>query len=142
MVWARRHILLRCNFQRRNTRNHARHVRAAGIKEHGQNCMGAKVSSLSLVKSISRKMVRRPALRTNEIVPQSGIYRVRHKKHRLPHEVTLLEDQRFPRCAKCHNAVKFEMVRGVTFTQESLRQFPQIRLYELPDLEDEQEIAA
>lgn len=83
----------------------------------------------------------RPTCRTDEAVPQSGIYRVSHRKHRLPHEVTLLKDQQFPRCSKCRNAVVFELVRAVTFTDESLKQYPQIRLYELPVIEDEQKIA-
>jgi hypothetical protein len=36
-------------------------------------------------------------LRTGVAVPESGIYRVSHSQHRLPHEVTLLKDQQFPR---------------------------------------------
>jgi hypothetical protein len=52
-----------------------------------------------------------------------------------------LRDQQFPKCAKCQDAVLFEVVRAVTFTDESLQQNPQIRLYELPVLEDEAPIA-
>jgi hypothetical protein len=90
----------------------------------------------------SRKTVpRRLTFGTNEKIPESGIYRVTHRRHRLPHEVTLLRDQQFPRCAKCQDAVVFELVRAVTFTDESLEQYPQIRLYELPVLEDEKKIA-
>lgn len=104
--------------------------------------MSAKASSLTLVKSASTgTRRRRPPFRTDEIVPQSGIYRVRHRKHRLPHEVTLLRDQQFPKCAKCQNAVIFELERAVTFTEESLGQYPQIRLYELPVFEEDQPVA-
>jgi hypothetical protein len=46
-------------------------------------------------------------------VPASGIYEVRHKKHRLPHEVTLLRDQRFPPCERCGTVVQFKVVRLV-----------------------------
>lgn len=46
--------------------------------------------------------------KTRQIVPESGIYRVTHAEHRLPHEVTLLKDQTFPRCAKCGGEVTFE----------------------------------
>jgi hypothetical protein len=81
-------------------------------------------------------MVKRPTFRTDEIVRQSGIYKIRHKKHRLPHEVTLLRDQYFPRCAKCQNAVVFELVRAVTDEAEA-----RICLYELPVLEDDTAIA-
>ena len=31
-------------------------------------------------------------------MPESGIYRVTHDSHRLMHEATLLQDQRFPIC--------------------------------------------
>jgi hypothetical protein len=43
-----------------------------------------------------RNMVKRPTFQTEEVVPHSGIYRVHHRKHRLPHEVMLLKDQHFP----------------------------------------------
>ncbi|MGC2744271.1 MAG: hypothetical protein WA672_13850 [Candidatus Angelobacter sp.] len=74
--------------------------------------MAAKGSRLFLVKSAAEKMADRPKFRTDGIVPQSGIYKVRHRKHRLPHEVSLFRDQRFPRCAQCQNAVVFELLRG------------------------------
>ena len=102
--------------------------------------MGTKQSDLFLVKSASRSMRRqRPVFRTDEVVPQSGIYRVRHQKHRLPHEVTLLRDQQFPRCSKCQICVLFELVRGAkaeteVTTDESVR----IYLYELPAFEEDQ----
>jgi hypothetical protein len=80
-----------------------------------------------------------PAFRTGEAIPESGIYRVVHREHRLPHEVTLLRDEIFPKCAKCHDDVTFELVRGVAFAEEHLSQ--QIRLYELPVLDDERPIA-
>lgn len=84
-------------------------------------------------------MVKHPAFHTDEPVPQSGIYKVRHKKHRLPHEVTLLRDQRFPRCAKCDNAVVFELVRAVADEYDTAILSPRICLYELPVVDDEQE---
>jgi hypothetical protein len=104
--------------------------------------MPDKASSLFLVKSASAKMVKRPIFRTDEMVPQSGIYKVRHKKHRLPHEVTLFRDQQFPRCAKCQDAVTFELVQAVnTETDGPRRSLAPICVYELPVLDDEQEIA-
>ena len=104
--------------------------------------MRAKTSSLFLAKSAPGKIVKGPNFKTDEFVPQSGIYRVRHRKHRLPHEVTLLKDQQFPRCSKCQNAVVFELVRAVTFTDESPERYSRIRLYELPVLEDKTKSAA
>ena len=105
--------------------------------------MRAKRSSLVLVKSVPGKMARRPIFRTDEMVPYSGIYRVRHKKHRLPHEVTLFKDQKFPRCAKCQNAVTFELVRAANTETDGARGLvAPICVYELPVLDDEQEIAS
>jgi hypothetical protein len=51
--------------------------------------------------------------RPGDLVPESGIYRVTHDSHRLMHEATLLEEQRFPLCRKCKNDVRFELRRAV-----------------------------
>jgi hypothetical protein len=55
----------------------------------------------------------RKSSKTGEVVPHSGIYRVSHSEHRLPHEVTLLRGDSFPPCSKCDVGVKFKMLRGV-----------------------------
>ena len=73
-------------------------------------------------------------LKTGDLVPESGIYRVVHSGHRLPHEVTLLKEQQFPRCSKCKDAVEFEPVM-LAPTMGDRR--GQIVLYELPELETE-----
>jgi hypothetical protein len=86
-------------------------------------------------------MLKKSTFRTDEDVPQSGTYRVRHRKHRLPHEVTLLRDQQFPKCAKCQDAVIFELVRATTATGDNLDRYSRIRLYELPVIEDDPPIA-
>jgi hypothetical protein len=139
---AKRHIRLRCNFQRRDTEIILATSKTTGIKPSEVKCMRAKASSVFLLKSVPGKMVKRPRFRTDQVVAQSGIYRVRHRKHRLPHEVTLLKDEQFPRCSKCRNAVVFELVRDVTFTDESRGRNSRIRLYELPVLEDGKQSAA
>ena len=97
--------------------------------------MATKGSRVFLVKSAPSNMVTRPRFRTDEIVPQSGVYKVRHRKHRLPHEVSLFRDQQFPRCAQCQDAVIFELLRAVTEEAEAAIS-PPISLYELPVLED------
>jgi len=51
--------------------------------------------------------------RPGDVVPESGIYRVMHDSHRLMHEATLLEGQRFPICKKCNHDVRFELRRAV-----------------------------
>jgi hypothetical protein len=137
------HILLRCNLSEERLGNYIRHVQSHLHQVRlGNSEMRATASSLFLVKSgDNESMSKRLTFRTDEVVPQSGIYRVRHKKHRLPHEVSLFKDQQFPRCAKCDNAVVFELVRAAsTETGLRTRYAAQIRLYELPVL-DEEEIA-
>ena len=45
-----------------------------------------------------------------EVVPESGVYRVLHSRHRSPHESTLREGETFPNCKKCGDNVRFEHV--------------------------------
>jgi hypothetical protein len=97
--------------------------------------MAAKRSRLFLVESAPQKSVKHPRFHTDEIVRRTGIYKVRHKKHRLPHDVILLRDQYFPRCANCDTAVVFELVQAVMDGAETGTS--QIRLYELPVIEDD-----
>jgi hypothetical protein len=41
--------------------------------------------------------------------PQTGIYRVIHYQHRLPHKVVMREGQRFPACNTCGKRVSFRL---------------------------------
>lgn len=72
--------------------------------------------------------------RCGEKISESGIYRVVHDKHRLPHEVTLLSGELFPKCMKCEDLVYFELVRGVS--DAALEGF-KVALYALPAEDDE-----
>ena len=72
---------------------------------------------------------------TGQEVPETGIYRVVHSGHRLPHEVTLLAGQTFPRCSKCQDAVEFEVVRHAPHIETDLGF--RIIVYELPVLEED-----
>lgn len=84
----------------------------------------------------------RPTFRTGERILQSGIYEVTHRKHRVPHEVTLLIDEMFPRCAKCQDAVKFRLLRAIQIkTDVTTEQSARIHLYELPVFEEDQPVA-
>jgi hypothetical protein len=72
----------------------------------------------------------KPIFRTGEAIPESGIYRVIHKAHRVPHEVTLLSGHDFPRCSKCKDSVQFELIQAAT---ELLHEHGfRVQLYELP----------
>lgn len=51
--------------------------------------------------------------RPGEVVPESGVYRVLHSRHRATHESTLKEGETFPSCRKCGDDVRFEQVVSV-----------------------------
>ena len=73
------------------------------------------------------------AYRTGESVPVTGVYSVTHDGHRLPHEVLILKNERFPRCAKCSDAVVFTLLRPVPDIPKDFS----YRLFELPVFESE-----
>jgi len=77
--------------------------------------------------------------KSTEKIPESGIYRVVHAQHRLPHEVTLLKGQVFPPCARCHDEVRFELVRTLPSPWDRRGS---VSLYELPVLEEEDTTAS
>lgn len=44
-----------------------------------------------------------------EQVPQTGLYRVFHYQHRLPHDVVMLKGELCPACHKCGERVLFKL---------------------------------
>jgi hypothetical protein len=48
-----------------------------------------------------------------DAVPESGVYRAEHKRHRLMHTATLLAASRFPRCKQCGDRVDYYLLRLV-----------------------------
>jgi hypothetical protein len=74
----------------------------------------------------------RGTFKTGTIIPASGVYSVCHSAHRLPHEVTLLKGEIFPKCQKCGDAVTFEQVRMLTYQTAAKNSSWRITLYELP----------
>ena len=72
--------------------------------------------------------------KTGEIIPASGIYRVYHEAHRLPHEVTLIEGYKFPRCQKCTTDVTFETVAVAELWKSGPSRT--IILHELPEISE------
>jgi hypothetical protein len=79
------------------------------------------------------KRTAKQIFKTGEIVLESGIYKVTHEEHRLPHEVTLLKGAQFPRCSKCKEAVTFKVV-ALAPRLDRIRE--RVTLYQLPDLDD------
>ncbi|HEX4606144.1 MAG TPA: hypothetical protein VH724_19240 [Candidatus Angelobacter sp.] len=77
--------------------------------------------------------------KSSDAIPASGVYRVIHAQHRLPHEVTLIEGQTFPPCAKCHEEVRFRLMRELPGLARERR--GSVSLYSLPVLDDEEESA-
>src|SRR5437763_3992503 len=89
--------------------------------------------SIFLVKSSA---MLRGKFKTGAVIPASGIYQVRHSAHRLPHEVTLLRGEIFPKCQKCADAVTFKLVRELSY-RTIIRELPwRVALYELPVIDD------
>jgi hypothetical protein len=88
-------------------------------------------------------LVKSPAMsggryKTGEEIPASGVYRVAHSAHRLPHEVMLLRGERFPKCQLCSGSVTFRLLRAAkeTTRDEKCLTFS-VALYELPVLDDD-----
>jgi len=75
---------------------------------------------------------------TGDLVPATGIYRVTHNLHRLPHEAVLLANERFPKCARCNDEVLFELA----YPAPDLLPTHRNRIYELPIIEDDTSAAA
>lgn len=76
------------------------------------------------------------AFRTGETIPVTGIYRVSHAAHRLPHDCTLIEGYAFPRCSKCGDAVHFEVVATAPLWRSGPTRT--VIIYELPELPPDQ----
>ena len=71
------------------------------------------------------------------MVPTTGIYRITHAAHRLPHEVVLIAGGQFPRCSKCGDLVSFELVLETRVRFE----YEPVQIYELPVIDDEEKKA-
>jgi hypothetical protein len=46
-----------------------------------------------------------------EEAPESGVYTVRHQRHRVNHSATVFRGERFPACSQCGTAVRFALTR-------------------------------
>jgi hypothetical protein len=77
------------------------------------------------------------SFKTGAVIVHSGIYRVVHAAHRVPHEVTLLKGETFPKCQKCHEAVTFTLLRALNYQTVVQDDSWRITLYELPVIEDD-----
>jgi len=101
--------------------------------------MRSKKHKLRLVGSRRGMPGKNHQFRCGEKIPESGIYQVVHVEHRLPHEVTLLSGELFPRCMKCNDLVYFELIRSAP--DVTLAPF-KVALYALPPADEEDTAAA
>jgi len=63
--------------------------------------------------SDSSKTIYKPG----QTVPQSGIYKVSHAEHRLPHRASFKAQEQFPPCTHCTDQVRFELVLAAKETE-------------------------
>jgi hypothetical protein len=69
----------------------------------------------------------RDTFRPGDYAPESGVYRVLHHAHRMPHDVTVEEDTRFPTCARCGDRVRFVYLQEVRFLRSDYDFLPSQR---------------
>ena len=74
---------------------------------------------------------------TGAIIPVTGIYLVMHSAHRLPHEVIAIKGHRFPKCQKCSDSVRFELLHPAADLFQHVTEV----VYELPEIEDAGSVA-
>lgn len=98
--------------------------------------MSTTTRKLRLVSARHSMPKAKTQFRCGDKIPESGIYRVVHRDHRLPHEVTLLRDQLFPKCTRCEHSVYFELVRSAP--DITLGPF-KVALYALPASDEEED---
>jgi hypothetical protein len=96
--------------------------------------MGVVQKRPFLVRSLLAEAVPEGRFTTGCIAPETGIYRVVHAGHRLPHEVIILRGQVLPKCSKCSGSVLFELAHAAP----DLFQSSICRIYELPELEEKE----
>ena len=103
-------------------------------------CVGLIQTGIFLLNSKIEMDNKEPRLyKTGEIVPQTGIYRVIHGAHRLPHEAVVIEGFKFPRCQKCSGFVRFELIHSDPAVYRHARYY----VFELPVIdEDDSSISA
>jgi CheY-like chemotaxis protein len=82
-----------------------------------------------------RSYVVERSFRPGEAVPESGIYKAIHARHRAPHQVLALAGTPFPACRYCGRAVRFR-VEGAT------RKWDQPRTPAVLVADDEAEVAS
>jgi len=58
---------------------------------------------------------RKECYKPGQVVPQTGVYKVVHHRHRTAHHSSLLRGTKFPLCKKCGEKVRFAAVAPVPY---------------------------
>ena len=71
-------------------------------------CSGGKLAAL--------KKVAEKNFRPGDVVPETGIYVILHQhNHDSRQELMLLSNAKFPRCRRCGDQVRFQLLRAVPY---------------------------
>ncbi len=100
--------------------------------------MGNQKSRLQVVHSRSVTGPISELYETGTVIPVTGIYRVVHSAHRLPHEALIIQGQRFPKCQKCGDVVFFELIHPAA----DLFSHITYSICEIPVIEEDEDTAA
>lgn len=76
-----------------------------------KNQPGTQSPAMILASHHSEQCSMRKSFHPGQIVPSTAIYEVTHGPHRLMHRATLMEGDLFPNCRRCHEQVRFALVR-------------------------------
>jgi CheY-like chemotaxis protein len=75
----------------------------------------------------------RALLRPGDTAPSTGVYTVTHRRHRLPHEVSLLKGDLLPACKRCGQHVRYRLNDPVENGKGLLPAKPSLLLVETED---------
>ena len=60
----------------------------------------------------------RDTFKPGEIAPESGVYRVVHHAHRMPHDVSVEKGTAFPSCGRCAERARFVFLQAAPFVRD------------------------
>ena len=60
----------------------------------------------------------RDTFKPGECAPESGVYRVVHHAHRMPHDATVERGTLFPTCGRCGDRARFVFLQTAPFVRD------------------------
>ena len=107
---------------------HSGNSRSSYSHPIGERCSRAYLHSMDSTLTPVPAPIR---YRAGDAVPRLAVYRVIHSPHRAEHFAILRAGERFPRCHRCENEVRFE-ITTIEPQVESDLTFHSTRIFELP----------